>query len=150
MRVKIKYCQLISNVYIFWKVWISSLRTWKIYFNMMFGLRGVFWNVTGENESLFVELLSLNLFAKLHFKGTFARGIIFSGRIPQIVGNTSWASDFPFQKKQFSVSKKVKFRFNSVSLLAMLNSMKSQYIERKKKRRKRAQLARWTEEKGHY
>ena len=41
------------------------------------------------------------------------------------------ASDFPFQKKQFSVSKKVKFRFDSVSLLATLNSMKSQYIERK-------------------
>ena len=39
------------------------------------------------------------------------------------------ASDFPFQKKQFSVSKKVKFRFDSVSLLATLNSMKSQYIE---------------------
>ena len=41
------------------------------------------------------------------------------------------ASDFPFQKNQFSVSKKVKFRFDSVSLLATLNSMKSQYIERK-------------------
>ena len=41
------------------------------------------------------------------------------------------ASDFPFQKKQFSVSKKVKFRFDSVSLLATVNSMKSQYIERK-------------------
>ena len=41
------------------------------------------------------------------------------------------ASDFPFQKKQCSVSKKVKFRFDSVSLLATLNSMKSQYIERK-------------------
>ena len=41
------------------------------------------------------------------------------------------ASDFTFQKKQFSVSKKVKFRFNSVSLLVTLNSMKSQYIERK-------------------
>ena len=36
------------------------------------------------------------------------------------------ASDFPFQKKQFSVSKKVKFHFDSVSLLAKLNSMKSQ------------------------
>ena len=36
------------------------------------------------------------------------------------------ASDFPFQKKQFSVSKKGKFRFDSVSLLATLNSMKSQ------------------------
>ena len=48
-------------------------------------------------------------------------------------GHTSLsrASDFPFQKKQFSVSKKVKFRFNSVSLLVTLNSMKSQYIERK-------------------
>ena len=43
----------------------------------------------------------------------------------------SRASDFPFQKKQFSVSKKVKFRFDSVSLLATLNSMKSQDIERK-------------------
>ena len=43
----------------------------------------------------------------------------------------SRASDFPFQKNQFSVSKKVKFRFDSVSLLATLNSMKSQYIERK-------------------
>ena len=41
------------------------------------------------------------------------------------------ASDFPFQKNQFSVSKKVKFRFDSVSLFATLNSMKSQYIERK-------------------
>ena len=41
------------------------------------------------------------------------------------------ASDFPFQKNQFSVSKKLKFRFDSVSLLATLNSMKSQYIERK-------------------
>ena len=41
------------------------------------------------------------------------------------------ASDFPFQKKQFSVSEKVKFRFDSVSLLATSNSMKSQYIERK-------------------
>ena len=37
------------------------------------------------------------------------------------------ASDFPFQKNQFSVSKKVKFRFDSVSLLAKLNSMKSHY-----------------------
>ena len=44
---------------------------------------------------------------------------------------THRASDFAFQKKQFSVSKKVKFRFDSVSLLATLNSMKSQYIERK-------------------
>ena len=59
------------------------------------------------------------------------------------------ASDFPFQKKQFSVSKKVKFRFDSVSLLATLNSMKSQYIERKCGERtvKMAQLVRWTEEK---
>ena len=59
------------------------------------------------------------------------------------------ASDFPFQKKQFSVSKQVKFRFDSVSLLAMLNSMKSQYIERKCGERtvKMAQLVRWTEEK---
>ena len=57
------------------------------------------------------------------------------------------ASDFPFQKKQFSVSKKVKFRFDSVSLLAPLNSMKSQYIERKYGERtvKMAQLVRWTE-----
>ena len=54
------------------------------------------------------------------------------------------ASDFPFQKKQFSVSKKVKFRFDSVSLLATLNSMKSQYIERKCGERtvKMAQLVR--------
>ena len=54
------------------------------------------------------------------------------------------ASDFPFQKKQFSVSKKVKFRFNSVSLLVTLNSMKSQYIERKCGERnvKMAQLVR--------
>ena len=36
------------------------------------------------------------------------------------------ASDFPFQKKQFSVSKKGKIRFDSVSLLAKLNSIKSQ------------------------
>ena len=58
------------------------------------------------------------------------------------------ASDFPFQKKQFSVSKKVKFRFDSVSLLATLNSMKSQYIERKCGERtvKMAQLVRWTDE----
>ena len=48
-----------------------------------------------------------------------------------IVSCVDRASDFPFQKKQFSVSKKVKFRFGSVSLLATLNSMKSQYIERK-------------------
>ena len=41
------------------------------------------------------------------------------------------ASDFPFQKKQFSVSKKGKFRFNSVSLLPKLNLMKSQYIQKK-------------------
>ena len=40
--------------------------------------------------------------------------------------HTVRASDFPFQKKQFSVSKKGKFRFDSVSLLATLNSMKSQ------------------------
>ena len=40
------------------------------------------------------------------------------------------ASDFPFQKKQFSVSKKGKFRFNSVSLLPKLNLMKSQYIQK--------------------
>ena len=61
------------------------------------------------------------------------------------------ASDFPFQKNQFSVSKKVKFRFDSVSLLATLNSMKSQYIERKCGERtvKMVQLVRWTEEKGH-
>ena len=54
------------------------------------------------------------------------------------------ASDFPFQKKQFSVSKKVKFRFDSVSLLATLNSMKSQYIESKCGERtvKMAQLVR--------
>ena len=54
------------------------------------------------------------------------------------------ASDFPFQKKQFSVSKKVKLRFDSVSLLATLNSMKSQYIERKCGERtvKMAQLVR--------
>ena len=39
------------------------------------------------------------------------------------------ASDFPLQKKQFSVSKTVKFRFASVSLLAKLNSMKSQSKE---------------------
>ena len=54
------------------------------------------------------------------------------------------ASDFPFQKKQFSVSKKVKFRFDSVSLSATLNSMKSQYIERKCGERtiKMAQLVR--------
>ena len=45
--------------------------------------------------------------------------------------NNVRASDFPFQTKQFSVSKKVKFRFDSVSLLATLNSIKSQYIERK-------------------
>ena len=58
----------------------------------------------------------------------------------------SRASDFPFQKKQFSVSKKVKFRFDSASLLATLNSMKSQYIERKCGERtvKMAQLVRWT------
>ena len=58
--------------------------------------------------------------------------------------NLSRASDFPFQKKQFSVSKKVKFRFGSVSLLATLNSMKSQYIERKCGERtvKMAQLVR--------
>ena len=37
------------------------------------------------------------------------------------------ASDFLFQKKEFSVSKKGKFRFDSVSLLPKLNSMKSQY-----------------------
>ena len=43
----------------------------------------------------------------------------------------SRASDFPFQKKQFSVSKKGKFRFNSVSLLPELNLMKSQYIQKK-------------------
>ena len=30
------------------------------------------------------------LFAKLHFKGTFARVIIFWGHIAQIVGNTSY------------------------------------------------------------
>ena len=30
------------------------------------------------------------LFAKLHFKGTFARGIIFWGHIAQILGNTSY------------------------------------------------------------
>ena len=47
------------------------------------------------------------------------------------------ASDFPFQKKQFSVSKKVKFRFNSVSLLVTLNSIKSQYIKRKYGERKK-------------
>ena len=54
------------------------------------------------------------------------------------------ASDFQFKKKQFSVSKKVKFRFDSVSLLATLNSMKSQYIERKCGERtvKMAQLVR--------
>ena len=40
--------------------------------------------------------------------------------------NITRASDFPFQKKQFSVSEKVKFRFDSVSLLATLKSMKSQ------------------------
>ena len=39
----------------------------------------------------------------------------------------SRTSDFPFQKKQFSVSKKVKFRFDSVSLLAKLNSMRPHY-----------------------
>ena len=43
-----------------------------------------------------------------------------------LTGSCSRASDFPFQKKQFSVSKKGKFRFDSVSLLATLNSMKSQ------------------------
>ena len=53
------------------------------------------------------------------------------GHTVRIKQSTNRASDFPFQKKQFSVSKKVKFRFDSVSLLATLNSMKSQYIERK-------------------
>ena len=38
--------------------------------------------------------------------------------------NNYRASDFPFQKKQFSFSKKVKFRFDSISLLATLNSIK--------------------------
>ena len=53
----------------------------------------------------------------------------------QLVRNTNRASDFPFQKKQFS---------DSVSLLATLNSMKSQYIERKCGERtiKMAQLVR--------
>ena len=41
------------------------------------------------------------------------------------------ASDFPFQKKQFSVSKKGKFRFDSVSLLPKFNLMKSRYIQKK-------------------
>ena len=64
--------------------------------------------------------------------------------ITNVVGDINRASDFPFQKKQFSVSKKVKFRFDSVSLLATLNSMKSQYIERKCGERtvKMAQLVR--------
>ena len=72
-------------------------------------------------------------------------------QIGKVKTSKNRASDFPFQKKQFSVSKKVKFRFDSVSLLATLNSMKSQYIERKCGERtvKMAQLVRWTEEKGH-
>ena len=40
------------------------------------------------------------------------------------------ASDFPFKKKK-SISKKIKFRFDFVSLLPKMNSMKSQYIQRK-------------------
>ena len=69
------------------------------------------------------------------------------------------ASDFPFQKKQFSVSKKVKFRFNIGNV-----EFDEITIYRKKVRwtdpqngtisavnwRKRAQLAQWTEEKVHY
>ena len=67
--------------------------------------------------------------------------ISFFGLVSRV---SNRASDFPFQKKQFSVSKKVKFRFNSVSLLATLNSMESQYIERKCGERtvKMAQLVR--------
>ena len=51
---------------------------------------------------------------------------------------------FRFKKSNFPFQKKVKFRFDSVSLLAMLNSMKSQYIERKCGERtvKMAQLVR--------
>ena len=64
--------------------------------------------------------------------------------VHQCLAADSRASDFPFQKKQFSVSEKVKFHFDSVSLLATLNSMKSQYIERKCGERtiKMAQLVR--------
>ena len=49
---------------------------------------------------------------------------------PSLLPGSPRASDFPFKKKQCSVSKKWKFRFDSVSLLPKLNSMKSQYIKK--------------------
>ena len=53
--------------------------------------------------------------------------ILFHDQLTDTESMTSArASDFPFQKKQFSVSKKGEFRFNSVSLLPKLNLMKSQ------------------------
>ena len=65
------------------------------------------------------------------FRFTHLDGPPWAGRISYrfwsvLLRTTTRASDFPFQKKQFSVSKKGKFRFDSVSLLATLNSMKSQ------------------------
>ena len=72
------------------------------------------------------------------------RAEVYLTKLVLVVMRVCRASDFPLQKKQFSVSKKVKFRFDSVSLLATLNSMKSQYIERKCGERtvKMAQLVR--------
>ena len=66
-----------------------------------------------------------------NFADNTCSGVIHCLRTWISVAKISRASDFPFQKKEFSVSKEVKFRFDSVSLLATLNSMKSQYIERK-------------------
>ena len=82
-----------------------------------------------HRPSLFVITLSL----EINFLPVFLEG-----------STINRASDFPFQKMQFSVSKKVKFRFDSVSLLVTLNSIKSQYIERKCGERtvKMAQLVR--------
>ena len=89
-----------------------------------------------ENKVFFIIISRLNIFISWLVRMKYLFNSCYALRYR--------ASDFPFQKKQFSVSKKVKFRFDSISLLATLNSMKSQYIERKCGERtvKMAQLVR--------
>ena len=60
-----------QSVYVFWKVWISRLKAWKKYFDMMIGLRGRSWNVTGNWWSLFLEFSENNEYILIYLNGLF-------------------------------------------------------------------------------